>query len=99
MGKDGEITSQQTEPEAIHVPAQYLQNVSSLQEYLQKVCFLRLFWVVSHVDCLVHCFALEKFQFRLLWSLLFCVFGLARPRYIMGGVVEVVIQLYAYKIE
>ncbi|XP_066258406.1 uncharacterized protein [Euwallacea similis] len=36
MCKDGEMP-QQTEPEAIHVPAQYLQNISSLQEYLQKV--------------------------------------------------------------
>ncbi|XP_066258408.1 zinc finger protein 281-like isoform X3 [Euwallacea similis] len=35
MCKDGEMP-QQTEPEAIHVPAQYLQNISSLQEYLQK---------------------------------------------------------------
>ncbi|KAL1489174.1 hypothetical protein ABEB36_014112 [Hypothenemus hampei] len=38
MCKDVEISSQQTENEtAIHVPAQYLQNVSSLQDYLQKV--------------------------------------------------------------
>ncbi|XP_050308432.1 zinc finger and BTB domain-containing protein 49-like isoform X2 [Anthonomus grandis grandis] len=36
--KDGAEVQQQTnEPEAIHVPAQYLQNMNTLQEYLQKV--------------------------------------------------------------
>lgn len=63
MGKDGEITSQQTEPEAIHVPAQYLQNVSSLQEYLQKVC---LFCSTPCSLLSTFCFALEVFQFQLL---------------------------------
>ncbi|XP_060522663.1 zinc finger protein 165-like isoform X2 [Cylas formicarius] len=33
--KDNEL--QQTEPETITVPAQYLQNMNSLQEYIQKV--------------------------------------------------------------
>ncbi|ENN71308.1 hypothetical protein YQE_12233, partial [Dendroctonus ponderosae] len=36
MPKDSDM-SQQTEPEAIHVPAQYLQSIGSLQEYLQKM--------------------------------------------------------------
>lgn len=47
LPKDSEM-SQQTEPEAIHVPAQYLQNIGSLQEYLQKVSCPRYPYVSQH---------------------------------------------------